>query len=446
MSFPLSNVFVQLSVRLLHPFTQTNPDRIGRSFSTRYFWLRPGLALMFPDDLLCDDNVESSFQSASLPSPPTSQSELVANNLLIFPETSIQVFRHFITSVSLPNGTVELDASGIVSKECYDTWLQSRAASPGNPTKVFQRCLTAHITASDGRQSFSPEEERAILRVIREKKVWPAFQGTNITIGGKGFRALGYHERGYIAETQSSSDNQTLPPSASSSVVNGCPSPALWQPHLEVLGNAADPFITQTISPQFPTLMTHYILSPIGLSLPPSSSNMFTFGQWPSCVITEEIIPDTQVQNCDSLLQSLFLQFVCGGGDIQMIGFHAMGPLKSPTLFDAISALSSLEAKFNNFCGLALDLTAIGRDDFVMAQNQASVGYIGPVARNQPNASYRRLVPDSHLINLARHALYCTRFAPSQVVTFSCKVNLLPGEALLKLMICFLNGVVVIGC
>ena len=172
---------------------------------------------------------------------------------------------------------------------------------------------------------------------------------------------------------------------------------------------------------------------------------MLAMGQWPPCVIAVEIIPDVQVQNCDSLLQSAFLQYVCGRGDIQTSAFQALGPLNPPTLLDAIDALSSFETRFNNFCGLALDLTAIGKEDFIIAQNQASVRYIGPVARNQPNASYRHLVPDSHLINLARHALYCTRFAPGQVVTFSCKVILLPGEALLKLMMCFLNGVLIIG-
>ena len=122
-----------------------------------------------------------------------------------------------------------------------------------------------------------------------------------------------------------------------------------------------------------------------------------------------------------------------------------MGLLKPPLLFEAMNILSSFEAKFNNFCGLALDLTAIGMNDFIVAQTLASVRYIGSVARNQPNSKYRRLVPDSHLFNLARHALYCTRFAPGQVVTFSCKVNLLSGEALLKLRMCFLNGVLVIG-
>jgi len=435
-------VFVHLGSQLsvgYYTLAQNTLHRIDRPLVRHIFCCRI-LAIMIDDDIPYEDNaapLESIVQS------PLQQSGVDANLLNIFPETSIQVFRRFIRSVSLANGAVELDASGVVSKECYEAWLQSRAATLSNPTRVFQRCVTAHITASDGRQAFTLEEERAILRVIRQKAVWPAFQDTSVTIGHKGFRVLGFHERGYIAETESHSDNETLPPSASSSVVSDFQSPALWQHHLKGLVNA-DAF-TGTISPQFQSmLMPANSSPPIGLSLPPSSHNMFILGQWPPNIITEEIVPDVQVQNCDSLLQIAFLQFVCGK-NIQTSLFETMGPLKPPTLFDAVNALSSFETQFNNFCGLALDLTAIGKDEFILAQTQASVRYIGPVARSQPNASYRRLVPDSHLINLARHALYCTRFAPGQVVTFSCKVILLPGEALLKLMMCFLNGVLVIG-
>jgi len=52
-----------------------------------------------------------------------------------------------------------------------------------------------HITGSDGRKPFSPEEEAAVLQVVREKRVWAAFAGTSSTIGSKGFRALGHHEK-----------------------------------------------------------------------------------------------------------------------------------------------------------------------------------------------------------------------------------------------------------
>jgi len=127
---------------------------------------------------------------------------------------------------------VDLDASEVMSKACYEAWLQSRAAPLNNPTRVFQRCITSHITASDGRQAFTLAEEGAILRVLREKAVWPAFQGTTVTIGRKGFRGLGYHERGYVAETHRYSGIESamaLPPGAGSLAVIGFPSPTLWQ-------------------------------------------------------------------------------------------------------------------------------------------------------------------------------------------------------------------------
>ena len=119
---------------------------------------------------------------------------------------------------------------------------------------------------------------------------------------------------------------------------------------------------------------------------------------------------------------------MCGISDIQTSPFQIEGPLKPPTFLDAINALSSFEIVFNNFCSLALDLTAINRDDFNIAQTQSSVDYIGSVTRSQPNSSYQCLVPGSHLINLARSALHCTRLPPSQSVTFPSRVILLAGE------------------
>jgi len=40
------------------------------------------------------------------------------------------------------------------------------------PEKIFQRTLTAHLTAADTRQPFHPKEEAAILATLRSKGVW----------------------------------------------------------------------------------------------------------------------------------------------------------------------------------------------------------------------------------------------------------------------------------
>jgi len=87
-------------------------------------------------------------------------------------ESSIRVFRRFLTSKHKSDGTVEYDASRIISKECYLAWVASRNALPTFPEKIFQRSLTSHITATDSRQPFQRDEEVAILIVVRQRKVW----------------------------------------------------------------------------------------------------------------------------------------------------------------------------------------------------------------------------------------------------------------------------------
>jgi len=75
-------------------------------------------------------------------------------------------------------------------------WRKGRPSqSSAGLCRTFQRILTSHVTGSDGRRPFEPEEEEAILKVIRKKHQRPAFQSTTLTIGCKGFRSKGYHER-----------------------------------------------------------------------------------------------------------------------------------------------------------------------------------------------------------------------------------------------------------
>jgi hypothetical protein len=108
--------------------------------------------------------------------------------------TSIKIFRRFIRHTPDSYGTSALDASAIVGAECFAAWRQSRVGDI-DMERNFQRCLTAHLTKSDGRKPFDAAEEKAVLRVVRQKRTWPAFQGTTHRIGQKGFRALGFHER-----------------------------------------------------------------------------------------------------------------------------------------------------------------------------------------------------------------------------------------------------------
>ena len=45
--------------------------------------------------------------------------------------------------------------------------------------------------------SFDPDEEAAILAILRRKLPWPCFKGTSFEKkGSMGFRSWGYHEKG----------------------------------------------------------------------------------------------------------------------------------------------------------------------------------------------------------------------------------------------------------
>mmetsp|Transcript_17111 Transcript_17111/g.33509 ORF Transcript_17111/g.33509 Transcript_17111/m.33509 type:complete len:397 (-) Transcript_17111:155-1345(-) len=96
-----------------------------------------------------------------------------------------------------------IDASGIISRECFEDWLASREKMPLRPEECYRKSLLCHLTCSDGGSCpFTPEVETAVLALLRQSgQIWPAFQnrvnaeGRVINIGIKGLRCLGFHER-----------------------------------------------------------------------------------------------------------------------------------------------------------------------------------------------------------------------------------------------------------
>jgi hypothetical protein len=127
-------------------------------------------------------------------------------------ETSIKIFSRYIHEVTDAEGKVHLDASAVTSRQCFEDWKENRK-SAGDYEKGFQRSLTAHLTKSDGRRPFTAEEEAAVLLVVRQKKVWPAFEGTSITVGVHGFRATGFHEQIEAASQPPKSNAAQVPSS-----------------------------------------------------------------------------------------------------------------------------------------------------------------------------------------------------------------------------------------
>lgn len=108
-------------------------------------------------------------------------------------KTSLAVFKSFIVKQESDGG--EMDASRVISSECYRVWLRIKSEPANEQTaRKFHRTLLNHISSVDGRLPFDLEEERAVLRVIRVKQRWPCFPG-NVQYGSAGFRAKGYHEK-----------------------------------------------------------------------------------------------------------------------------------------------------------------------------------------------------------------------------------------------------------
>lgn len=105
--------------------------------------------------------------------------------------TSLTIFRDYLVHTDMG----EVDASRIHSRECYLAWLEHRRQEESpKEAKRFQRTLSNHLTGVDGRTPFAPEEEAAILLVVRKKERWPCFP-RELSIGCTGFRSLGHHEK-----------------------------------------------------------------------------------------------------------------------------------------------------------------------------------------------------------------------------------------------------------
>lgn len=88
----------------------------------------------------------------------------------------------------------QVDASEVLSVECYTEWLATRKVFPKNPAEAFRKILTGHCRGDNGLLPFAPRVEKAVLEVLRERKVWPCFKGTNIRIGERGLKTQGYWE------------------------------------------------------------------------------------------------------------------------------------------------------------------------------------------------------------------------------------------------------------
>ena len=123
---------------------------------------------------------------------------------------------------------------------------------------------------------------------------------------------------------------------------------------------------------------------------------------------------------------------------------HSIGIKKSPVIIDDLEAITRFEETHRDFGIVALNLMASRFKDLYLGKNFKSIQYIGVVAKNFANSRYRPLISESNLIGFLRNVLFCARFVPGEEIVFSCKVLPVTGEALLRLVMTFSNGVLLL--
>jgi len=197
---------------------------------------------------------------------------------------------------------------------------------------------------------------------------------------------------------------------------------------------------------------SNHMMSPHGVSsLSNSINNGFAsiMPEAPSCLLKDEIPLDPRITltiNDSFLLFGVVLRVIVEGQTASGINFgQSIGVKKSPMVVDGLEAITKFEAIHKDFGILALNLFVNRFEDLYLAQNFKSIQYLGVVARNFSNSRYRPLISESNLIGFLRNLLFCVRFVPGEEIVFSCKVLLVTGEALLRLVMTFSNGVLLIG-
>lgn len=110
--------------------------------------------------------------------------------------------RQILLKYAKTDAAGNVDATGMLGKECYQEWVSTRQVVPRVPHTAFRDAVKKVLIGSSRVTPFPPNVEAAVLELMREKEVWPCFAGIpRIGIGKRGWRVRGYHQRKMMGDS-----------------------------------------------------------------------------------------------------------------------------------------------------------------------------------------------------------------------------------------------------
>jgi len=282
--------------------------------------------------------------------------------------------------------------------------------------QLTTRVRASSLTGSDGRQPFTPEEEAAILAVLRVKRVWPAFAGTNVSIGCKGFRSSGFHEKA------------RMPPSSISTAAKADGPPAKKRKRAKQTFARLD----RESPPSSPSKA----VASTPASVRPSTPGTADLGMLDDIlelfssppVLRRALAPEPSVPDAKVLEDESDAAFKVGLKSL-LVGNNLEPVAASPSPDTVRNAAKDAVAELDgpNRAVLIVNANATGFDSLFVAQNARSVGLVGAIAGNV-GGHYRPIVSHAQLLAVLRHARFCAA-NPGIPVSLPVAVTLATGEA-----------------
>lgn len=264
--------------------------------------------------------------------------------------TSLRVFRAAMRRRE--DGSI--DVSGVISRQCFRAWLELKNVSESDAESLkFRRVLTNHVSGTDGRCPFDPDEEEAILTLLRKKVSWPCFPPHLAHLGMR-YRSRGFHERRMQQEQQQAAEDAA----AAAAAMAVLPLPIAEEEDDEEDEDAAEVLAAKLVHDAFLENVNQMLM----LLKPQDASYLTHLGGLAVCNFAFEFSPQDQCEIYEVLRYTILGRTACCR--------------KQPATLSTAQRLCT-GGIARDKVAVVLDMTAKSFSACVLAQNVASKRWIG---------------------------------------------------------------------